>query len=339
MAITIKDVAHRLNVSEATVSLAYNNSPLVNAKTKEKVLEAGRELGYTPNSIAKNLATSKSNTIGIIIPDVHIVFYADLLKVVDRIAFENGYDVLVGISNDNPETEEKLIQSFVGKRIEGVLVVPTNKATPSFWAYQRTLKNYRIPVVYLSSNVKDANDIMCVMSDLVDGTSRLVEYLLEQGHRDIVFIGGDSTFPTTYLRRKGFVQAFEKAGVECKKEFLLSCDNIHYKDAVIATQKLINSKMNFTAICAMNDEMALGVVNTLMNAGYKVPGDISVVGYDNTIFSVVSAVPITTMDQNLEQMCRTGFEMLTKRIRKEPVAEKQIFIKPVLIERCSTEKR
>lgn len=333
MAITIKDVAHQLGVSEATVSLACNNSPLVNQKTKERVLETAKEMGYTPNMIAKSLATSKTNTIGIVIPDIHIVFYADLLKTVDKIATKHGYSILVAMSNNNPEIEEKIVQSFVSRRIEGVLVVPTNTPTPSLWAYRKALKNYNIPVVYLSSNINGVDNIFYVMSDLRKGTCQLVNYLFDLGHRDVVFIGGDVTVPTTYLRRNGFIEAYEKRGYPYKEEFLISCENIHYAEAVSATKKLLASKLKFTAICAMNDEMALGVVNTLLTTGYKVPEDISVVGYDNTLFSVASAVEITTMDQNLDLMCETAFDMLYKLIQKTELKSKQVFIEPIFIER------
>ncbi|MEG2188294.1 MAG: LacI family DNA-binding transcriptional regulator, partial [Christensenella sp.] len=151
MATTIKDIAKSLNISEATVSLALNNNPLVNVKTKERVLVAAKKLKYFPNMMAKGLATNKSNTIGIIVPDINIVFYANILRAVDAIVGKAGYSLLAAMSNNDPEAEESIIQAFISKRIEGVLAVPTNKPTKFLTSYQKALKDYNIPLVYITS--------------------------------------------------------------------------------------------------------------------------------------------------------------------------------------------
>ncbi|MEG0784046.1 MAG: LacI family DNA-binding transcriptional regulator, partial [Christensenella sp.] len=207
MATTIKDIAKSLNISEATVSLALNNNPLVNVKTKERVLVAAKKLKYFPNMMAKGLATNKSNTIGIIVPDINIVFYANILRAVDAIVGKAGYSLLAAMSNNDPEAEESIIQAFISKRIEGVLAVPTNKPTKFLTSYQKALKDYNIPLVYITS-LYTIEGLKYVMGDIMQGTYMLVNHLIDLGHSNIVFIGGSRAVPTTALRIEGYTKAF-----------------------------------------------------------------------------------------------------------------------------------
>lgn len=335
MATTIKDIARSLSISEATVSLALNNNPLVNVKTKERVLRAAKELKYFPNMMAKGLATKKSNTIGIIVPDINIVFYADILRAIDEMLGKAGYSVLAAMSNNDPAAEEKIIRTFISKRIEGVLAVPTNKQTKSLTAYQKALQDYDIPLVYITS-LYTTDNIRYVMGDIEAGTYMLVNHLINLGHREIVFIGGDRTVPVAGLRIQGMQRAFQDRGLLLREENLIECDNIHYEQAVVATQALIGRRRDFTAVCSMNDEMALGVINTLQGSGIRIPEDVSVVGYDNTIFSRVSSVGITSVDSNIDQTCAQAVDMLFKVMRKEPLGEEHVMIEPTMIKRQSS---
>lgn len=337
MATTLKDIAKKLGISEATVSLALNNNSLVNEKTKKRVHEAAKELKYFPNMIAKGLATNKSNTIGIIVPDINIVFYANILRAVDEIVNRAGYSLLAAMSNDDPKVEEEIIRTFISKRIEGVLAVPTNQPTKFLTSYQKALKEHNIPLVYITS-LYTIDGIRYVMGDIREGTYMLVNHLVELGHKDIVFIGGNRTVPTTSLRREGYGRALAEHGIPIDEKNLIECDGIHYDQAVLATEELLQERRDFTAICAMNDEMALGVVNTLQKAKIRVPEDVSVVGYDNTIFSKVSMVGITSMDSDIEGTCRQVVDMLMQVIRGEEPEEPHIMVRPAIVQRQSSGK-
>ncbi len=336
MATTIKDIAKSLNVSEATVSLALNNNPLVNVKTKERVLQAAQELKYFPNMMAKGLATNKSNTIGIIVPDINIVFYADILRAIDEIVGKAGYSLLAAMSNNDPAAEEDIIRTFISKRIEGVLAVPTNRQTKALTAYQKALKDYNIPLVYITS-LYTIDGIRYVMGDIEEGTYALVNHLVDLGHREIMFFGGDRTVPVTGLRIEGMRRALLERGIPFKEKNLIECDDMHYENAVVAAQALINRRQDFTAVCSMNDEMALGVINTLQASGIRIPEDVSVVGYDNTIFSKVSPIGITSMDSNIGATCARAVDMLFQIMRAEPLEEEHVMIEPVMIKRQSSD--
>ena len=335
MATTLKDIAKKLGISEATVSLALNNNSLVNEKTKKRVHEAAKELKYFPNMVAKGLATNKSNTIGIIIPDINIVFYANILRAIDEAVNRAGYSLLAAMSNNDPQIEEEIIRTFIPKRIEGVLAVPTNKPTKFLTSYQKALREYNIPLVYITS-LYTIDEIRYVMGDIREGTYMLIKHLTDLGHRNIVFIGGNRTVPTTSLRREGYSRALGEKGIPVFAENLIECEDIHYDQAALVTEELIGRRRDFTAICAMNDEMALGVINTLQKAGIRVPEDVSVVGYDNTIFSKVSMVGITSMDSDIEGTCQQAVDMLLQVVRGEIPEEPHIMTKPAMIKRQSS---
>ena len=335
MATTLKDIAKKLGLSEATVSLALNNNSLVSEKTKKRVHETAKELKYSPNMIAKGLATSKSNTIGVIVPDINIVFYANILRELDEIVNRKGYSLIVAMSNDDPDIEEGIVKSFIAKRIEGILAVPTNRSTKSLESYRRALKEQNIPLVYITS-LYMIDGIRYVMGDIEDGTYMLLNHLIELGHKKIVFIGGNKEVPTTLLRREAYKRALTEHGIPIEEKNLIECDAIHYDCAVLATEELIKKRRDFTAICAMNDEMALGVVNTLHRANIRVPEDVSVVGYDNTIFSNVSMVGITSMDSDISGTCRQAVDMLIQIMQGEEPEESRIMVKPRMVPRRST---
>lgn len=335
MAATIRDIAKKLGISEATVSLALNNNSLVNEKTKKRVHETAKEMKYFPNMIAKGLATNKSNTIGIIVPDINIVFYANILRAVDEIVNQAGYSLLAAMSNNDPQVEEEIIRTFISKRIEGVLAVPTNKPTKFLTSYRKALREYNIPLVYITS-LYTIDGIRYVMGDIRQGTYMLTAHLTELGHENIVFIGGNRTVPTTSLRQEGYREAHHEKGIPVLEENLIECSDIHYDQAVLATEELLKKRRDFTAVCAMNDEMALGVVNTLQKAGIRVPEDVSVVGYDNTIFSKVSMVGITSVDSNIERTCWQAVDMLLKVINGSEPKEPHIMTAPKMVKRQSS---
>ncbi|MEG2189591.1 MAG: substrate-binding domain-containing protein [Christensenella sp.] len=164
----------------------------------------------------------------------------------------------------------------------------------------------------------------------------LVNHLIDLGHSNIVFIGGSMAVPTTALRIEGYTKAFDERRIAVQEDNFIECDDIHYEQAVLATQVLIGKRSDFTAICAMNDEMALGVINTLQASGIRVPEDVSVVGYDNTIFSKVSMVGITSIDSDIEYTCTQSVDMLCKIINKEKLENANIMIKPTIIKRQSS---
>lgn len=337
MAVRLKDIAKIANVSEATVSLSLNNSNLVNKYTKQRIKKIADELGYRVNSVARSLVKMSSKTIGVIIPDIENVYYSQLVKYLDFSLKVAGYNMIMAISNDKAEVECSIIENFISERIEGIIIAPINGIN-SNTHYANQLNVYNIPFIFTTAyypNIKAP----FVMVDLEDGMYKLVNYLLDLGHRKIVFICGFIEVSTTYLRINGYKKAFKERNIEPIDNFYIECSHVDYDDAQKATLKLLSDNMHFDAIIAINDFMAVGVLNTLKINGYKIPKDISLAGFDNTIFSSIASVPITTVNQDLRLLGTNTVDMIINRITNRGNLHENVFIKPDLIIRNSTSLR
>ena len=335
MHVTLKDIAKKLGVSESTVSLALNNSPLVNENTKKTVVLTAEKMGYSPNIIAKRLAKKKTNTLGLIIPDIESAFYSSIISWVDKKARNTGYNVLHAVSYDSRSIERSIMTSLIAQRIEGVLVVPANKYNPGV-AHFASLDRFNVPYVFVTAYYEDTNDCMYAMGDIQDGEYQVASHLLDLGHRDILFLGGKQNVSTTKLRRDGYIRAHEERGLPYDINRLLQSETIDYNAACHMTSAALEKKLKFTAVMAINDEMALGCINTLLRAGIRVPEDVAVAGYDDSVFSKVSSVPITTVDQNMEMICETAVKMIIAKIEDEEIPNKKVKVQQKVIVRESS---
>lgn len=332
--VRLKDVAKKAGVSEATVSLSLNNNKMIKDETRQRVHKIAKELGYTPNSLARSLVKQKSGTIGLIVPDIESAYYGKLVRCIDEQVREAGYSLLLAISNDKPSIERKITQKLISDRVEGLLIVPVNQENTEI-TYLKQLNQYGIPLVFVTANYLDV-EVPFVMVDLEDGTYRLVRYLLDLGHRDIVFLGGSPAVITTSYRLKGCTRAYEERQLNWIPNQFIECNQINYQQAYEITEKLVRSGRKIDAIITINDMMALGVSNSLTRQNIRIPEDISVAGYDDIIFSTIAAIPITTVRQDIEQMSMQAVNLLMQGIRNSNQEKGGILIKPELIIREST---
>lgn len=332
--IRLKDVAKKAGVSEATVSLSLNNNKMVKDETRERVKQIAKELGYTPNSLARSLVKQKSGTIGLIVPDIESAYYGKLVRCIDEQVREAGYSLLLAISDDKPSIERKITQKLISDRVEGLFIVPVNQENTEI-TYLKQLNQHGIPLVFVTANYPDV-EVPYVMVDLEEGTYRLVRYLLDLGHRDIVFLGGSPAVITTAYRLKGCIRAYDERQLNWIPNQFIECKRINYQQACEITEKLIRSGRKMDAIITINDMMALGVTNSLTRQNIRVPEDVSVAGYDDIIFSTISAIPITTVRQDIEQMSMQAVNLLMQGIQNNSQEKGGILIKPELIIRDST---
>lgn len=333
MTVKIKDVAKAAGVSSATVSLALSNSTVIKDETKNRVKKIARELGYSPNAIARGLKRQKSGNIGLIVPDIVSPYYGELVRCIDEIARDSGYELILSVSNDKPDIEKKIIESFISARVEGVIIAPINQVNYMLGYYEQ-LDMHSIPYDFVTSRYLEIN-ASYVMVDLEDGMYRLVKYLLDLGHRYIYFIAGQKDVITTSYRLKGYIKAFEERGFAFQEEYLVECGKVNYEQAREVTERLLNNNKNIDAIICINDVMATGVMNVLRERRIKVPHNISVAGYDNSIFSSVSAIPLTTVNQDIEKMSWNAVDIIMRKIKNGEDKIEKVLIKPELIIRES----
>lgn len=318
--VKLKDVARAAGVSEATASLVLNKRPGVNTFTRERVIAAAERLGYTPNAIARNLATRRSRTIGLVVTDINNPFFGALTKFVDEYVRAEKYGLILSLSEDEIEKEDTVIEDFIGKMVEGIIIVPTlHHLRKEFDTFER-LNALSIPHVFLSSYYPKY-DGDSVMADLARGAYLLTKHLTGQGCREIRFLATEdlSVVPAA-TRLSGIKRAMEEEGLSFDGRMVIRAAAPTFEAGYEATLNHLRANSpenNPEAIMAMNDIMALGAQRAAIESGLRVPKDIAVTGYDNVIYSTISEVPLTTVNQNIGEMCEAAVRRLFSYINGE----------------------
>lgn len=335
--IRLKDVALKAGVSEATASLALNNDPRVKNSTRLRVLKIAEDLGYIPNGVAQGLARKKTYNIGLIVTDVQNPYFGDVMKYLDQYLRDEQYNVLLSVSNDDISLENKIIQNFISQRVDGVVIIPTQNKRTDFTIYER-LKQNKIPFVFCTTYY-DGYDNCCVMTDLREGSYQLTKYLIELGHKKMIYlVSSDRDVAMSKLRLEGFTMALKEAGLDEAESTIMECRHTDFYNAYRVIRQNVTLDTKPDAIMAINDIMALGAIKALKEIGFEIPIDVSVAGYDDLIFSSISDVSLTTVRQNVSRLCLETVQMLLKKIQGQATTEALILIEPELIIRKSTGK-
>lgn len=333
--ITIKDVAQLANVSVGTASMALNNNARVSQKTKTKVFAAAKQLNYQPNCYAKSLASQKSNMIGLIVTDITNPFFGILIDKIQTELNLQGYEIVLGISNGSITKEKSIVKKFISLQVDGVICVPSHKATPDRSHYDN-LNSANIPFCFVTSYCEGIS-ANCVMTDLSDGSYQITKHLLSTGHRNIVYIAGPRSIPVSHLRITGYLTAFLEFGMTPFDSFILE-ENMTFEGGYHATQRILKD-IQPDAIITANDFMAMGVLKCLHDMGLEVPKDISVAGYDDVFYTTLLDTPLTTVHQPIEQICQRVVQLILQQIKTPEQLPEKILLKPQLIVRDSFKPR
>ena len=332
--IRLGDIANKLGLSEATVSLALNNKPGVNEKTREKVTEYAIEMGYIPNVLAQGLAGQKSGMIGIVIPNLDNYFYCNLAKKLEACVKLKGYNIMIATSENDIETERKVIERFISYHMEGILILPTNNDKCSL----DVLLQHDIPCVSCGSFYTNLN-ISYVVSDLKKGSHELIKTLLSQGRERIALLGGQLKTPMIKKRLEGIELAYKKCGASFELFQFYPTIESTFEMAYEETKKLIAAGKQLEVIIAMNDYMALGVLKALTDMGIKVPEDMMIAEYDDAVMVEMASTPITSVAQDTDIMSQKITDILFQKIAGKSDELIQIEVDTHLILRRSTQIR
>jgi LacI family transcriptional regulator len=307
--ITRNDVARRAGVSVAVVSYVVNNGPRpVSAETRAKVEKAIEELGYYPNELARSLRTQQTLTLGLIVPNLANPVFSEIAASVQRICLENGYLLLLGDSGRDPLLDRSLSLMFRAKQVDGIIIHTYH--SPRRLA--RLIQAAGIPIVLLQ---QDLPGVHCVVLTELEGGLMGTQHLLELGHRRIAFISEPSSDVVSMGRVQGYAQAMAAAGLPADAETLVEVESSH-TGGYQGMQRLLALPERPTAVFAFNDLIALGALHAIRQAGLSVPGDVSVVGYDNIDAAAYTSPPLTSVHFSKaemgEQAARTVLELARK---------------------------
>ena len=333
----LSDVAKAAGVSEGTVSLALNDKPGVSPVTRQRVLDAVKRLGYIPNLYAQRLATRCTNTIGLVVTDIDNPFFSSLTNRIHDYAREAGYGLMLALSKNRIELEDEVINNFISNRLDGVIVIPAVDDRDSFSVFE-SLQEHKIPFVFCASYYP-AFPWQCVMTDLEQGSYLITKYLIDLGHRDIRFISSTDVDAILFIERnRGFLRAYKDAGLVPPRNPVIRCKATDFASGYNGTKKLL-SEARPTAIMSINDVLALGAYKAIRELGMNVPSDISLVGYDDVIFSSLGDVPLTTVRQDTEEIAHESVHLLTEQIRTHSFSKTIVRLRPEIIVRASTGPR
>lgn len=320
--ITIADVAREAGVSTATVSFVLNNTKAVTPAVQTRVEEAMKALGYRPSHAAQTLRTGRSLAVGLIIPDLTNPFFPKLAQDIEQEARARGYAVLLADSHDDPRLQQEHLGMLEQRGVDALLVVPAVGTAATLTA--------AVPLVVLD---RAAGETPLVHSDKRQGGQIAAQHLLDLGHRDFAILAGPSRQGRVGERVQGMLATLERWGVPITPERVYPSEY-----SLLAGRegagRLLRDAPGFTALLAANDTLALGALSALHEAGITVPGQVSLVGFDDIPWAALSAPSLTTVRQDTRQMAGQAIELALRAAGALPTAP--VPVRTSLIVRGST---
>jgi len=326
---TIYDVARLAGVSTATVSRALNGTGQIAPATRSAIDAAVAQLGYHPNTAARSLVTRSSQTLALLLPDITNPFYAALVSGIQERALEAGHTMLLCTTQGDPEREEQYLSLLRAKQVDGVLVdglvLPADRVT-------RFVRD-GLPIVCLDRDI-DSSLVPLVQVDNRLGAKLATEHLLGLGHTRIAHVSGAAELRISDERTAGYREAHRDAGTRVD-EALLAPGSFTEVGGYDATRTLLE-RGAFTAVFAANDLSAIGVLAALAEVGLAVPGDVSVVGFDDLRLARFTIPPLTTVHQPAAEIARRATELLLDLAQGRAVEQMHHLLEPELVLRRST---
>ncbi|SHE67718.1 LacI family DNA-binding transcriptional regulator [Vibrio gazogenes] len=308
--VTIKHVSERAGVSQATVSRVINGSTRVSREKQLKVERAIKELGYRPNSIAQALASSRTESVGIVVPELGGPFYSGILQSIEGQLRQLGYHAVITAGANTEQSQKEAVEFLLGRRVDA-LILHTQQLDDD---YLIMLEERGLPIILINRVVPEMVT-SCIDIDNEAGGLLATQYLIKMGHRHIACITGPLNKSDARGRLQGYRKALENAGLEYN-EMLVSEAGFTEETGMSAMKKLLNRGCPFSAVFAANDHMAFGAREVLKSVGLSVPDDISLVGFDNILFARYLTPGLTTIDFPIEQMSKEAVKLAIHKLNK-----------------------
>ncbi|MDN2454223.1 catabolite control protein A [Lactobacillus sp. UCMA15818] len=328
-AITIYDVAREAAVSMATVSRVVNGNPNVKPATRKKVLEVIDRLDYRPNAVARGLASKKTTTVGVIIPDVSNVYFSSLARGIDDVATMYKYNIILANSDNNSQKEIQVLNTLLAKQVDGIIYMGNKISDELRTQFDRS----KTPII-LAGSVDSKNEIGSVHIDYVAAVEEAVSDLITHNNKKIAFVSGplDEAINSKY-RLKGYKNALAKHNISFDEDLVFETD-YSYRAGEVLWPAIISA--GATAAFVGDDELAAGVMNGAQDAGVNVPGEFEVITSNNSKITEIVRPKLSSITQPLYDIGAVSMRFLTKLMNKEEVTEKVVELPYGLIKRSST---
>ncbi|WP_019424814.1 LacI family DNA-binding transcriptional regulator [Paenibacillus sp. OSY-SE] len=334
MAVTIINVAEKAGVSPSTVSRVISNDSRISQKTSRKVRKVMEELGYHPNLMAKSLVTRTTHNIGIVLPRpaeelFQNQFFSEIIRGIVTKAASSGYDILMTTSTNEIE-EWKAVERLVqGRNVDGIILLASQREDPNI----SFLREKKFPFVLVGRS-EDYSDITSVDNDNIAAAQAITRHLIELGHRRIGFVSGPFELTVSKDRLDGYSKALLDGGIPFRGDYVFE-GAFTPDSAMQVTEQILKLEERPTAIIAIDDVVAFGIIRSLWNNGLRVPEDCSVVGFNNTSLAEMCLPQISSVDIGMYQMGQSTVQALIQRIKGDGFEQARIIIPHQLIWRRS----
>ncbi len=339
--VTIKDIARELGISPSTVSRALKDHPDISPETKKAVNQLAEKLNYQPNIVALNLRQRKTNTIGIVIPEIVHFFFSTVISGIEDIAYQAGYNVIIAQSNESYQREVTDMKALFNSRVDGMLLSISRETTN--FEHIESIINKGMPIVFYD---RMYNNPLCskVVVDDYSGAKEAVLHLVEQGCRKIAHLIASPNLIISAERLRGYQDALKESNIELKPEWVAHCKAGTFEEGKRVTYELISMHNRPDAIFATNDPLAMGSVMAIKERGLRIPKDIAIVGFSNWFFGELLEPSLTTVDQPGFEMGQEAARILLKHIEMkeknlEPEHEMKVLKTKLVIRNSSLRKR
>ncbi len=336
--ITIKDLARELGISPSTVSRALKDHPDISAKTKKMVSDLAKKLDYQPNSIALSLRSSKTNTIGVIIPELVHFFFSTVISGIEDVAYDEGYNVILCQSNESHEREIINAHALLSHRVDGLLV-SVSKESKNF-DHLQSFQDRNLPMIFFDRIAEGIHASSVVVDDR-QGAYKAVAHLIEQGCRRILHLAAPPALMISTYRKQGYMDALRDAGLPRDPDLIQYChsgSNVEEADEIVSG--LIHKGVKFDGIFANNDLTAIGAMNVLKRNGLRIPEDVAVVGFSNWQMAALVEPALSSVTQPGFEMGQTATRLFIEQLNyPSTTVHRKVVLETDLIIRESSKRR
>jgi DNA-binding LacI/PurR family transcriptional regulator len=319
-AVSIQDIAASAGVSHSTVSRALHNSSLISPDMRQRIQQLAQEMGYTPNAVAQSLKGKRTNTVGLVITSIADPFVGRVVRGIEDVAQAANVSVFLSVSHNDPERELEVIETFHRRRVDGVI-----SATAQIrGSYVQRLGQLKMPTVLINQQAEpDTEHLYSVDVDDYSGAKQAVEHLLALGHRRIGYLGVDNRYQSNQRRLGGYLHTLATAGVTPQDGWCrtIPAHRFHIEHDVLEAQAMLPEllRAGVTAVFCYNDLVAVGALMACRELGLRLPGQLSVVGYDDVDLARYVTPPLTTVHQPKLRLGEIAMQMLLDLLDGRPV--------------------
>ena len=330
--VTIKDIARSLCISVSTVSRALTDDKNIRRETREAVLREAERLGYRRNPVAMNLKMGRTNTIGVIVPEMHTPYASQVVAGIQSVLYKNNQKVMIAESDENPDRERESLQMMEEFMVDGLIV--------SLCSYKHNIETYRrlanegVAIVFYDRIPHGMDDMPQVMVDDNNDSYFMAEHLIRLGRRRIAYLYGPDDVYNAVERGRGYREAMEKFQIYDPR--LIVKTGMTFADGAAAVDSLVRQGIEFDAVYAFTDTLAIGAMNRLREIGRRIPEDVAVAGFSGTELSTIVFPQLTTVEPPLTEMGQRAAELVLEMVRNPEAENRKIVLRTEMKLRAST---